>query len=105
MDHYQEVNAAWPTVVPSITRDEARRASRKLARHFGGRPRREPRRCWISARPNCSNGWWRLVHDVAHETFSRSFPHFTDHNPGHAKLERDMIEYVVAKGWLNGILK
>lgn len=105
---YSAVNAAWPADLPPITRDEAHRAARKLARHFGGRPRREPRKCWVARTPpfnGIMRGWRRLVHDVSHSTFRVIWPHGTDHGGKHAELERQMVEYVLAKGWLAGTLR
>lgn len=108
MDHYAAVDAGWPAAIPPITREEARRASRKLARHFGGRPRREPRRCWVATSGQVGTirrGWRRLVHDVSHRVWREQAPAARGHGKWHADLEREMVAYVVARGWLAGTLR
>lgn len=110
---YAPVAAALPAVLPPITRAEATRANRKLTRHFGRRALGSPnqlwnvapirtRRCWVSPRPTTGHlrGWGRLIHDVAHIVFRHRHPSFRPHAGGHAQLEREVAEYVVAKGWL-----
>lgn len=106
---YDPVNALWPERLPAITAYEAKRAARKLARHFKGTIRYTPRRCWISAKPlgkGVPRGWWRLVHDVAHIIFAQQNPgSFHNHSGWHAELEMQMVAYVIGKGWLEGALK
>lgn len=112
-DYYGEVNGAWPAgPLPAITREEARRAARRLARHFhlGASPvmrRGYVRRVWISSKPTTrrDKGWHRLVHDVSHIIFARENPNAKDHGGYHAKYEKAMIEYAIARGWLDGRLK
>lgn len=106
-DYYGEVNGAWPAgPLPAITREEARRASRRLAKHFKG-SRRRVRRCWISLKPTTSSnkGWHRLVHDMSHYIFREQNWNAKSHGGYHAKYEKQMIEYVVSRGWLDGRLK
>jgi hypothetical protein len=57
---------------------------------------------WISTKPTTGHhkGWGRLIHDVSHIVFARRHPSFRPHDGGHAALEREVAEYVVAKGWL-----
>jgi hypothetical protein len=122
---YTAVEAALPAALPPITREEALRAYRKLVRHFGsvkdlpvgvaeargGRPirtfRERARRVWIAPKPTTGHhrGWGRLIHDASHTVFERRHPHARAHDGGHATLEREMAQYVVAKGWLAGSLK
>lgn len=113
---YGPVDALWKGVtVPSITREEGVRAARKLYRRFGGIADCSPnvrrrlvyqnagRSCWISAAGgyNIQKGWARLAHDCAHMIFNRRHNHkFRPHDGGHAKLEREIVEYIIAKGWL-----
>jgi hypothetical protein len=107
MTPYDAVNKAWPDTLPAITREEARRAAKRLFRHFAKRDTRWLRRCWVSAKPTTSHlrGWHRLVHDISHRIHSLHLPHFLDHGGAHADLERKMVEYVLSKGWLAGTLK
>lgn len=110
VDNYAPVNAAWPETLPPINTIEARRASRLLARHFGGQPKRwYPSPVWTTGRPlksGSARGWWRLVHDVAHDVFEQTNRHTRrNHGGWHAELELAMVRYVLAKGWLAGSLK
>lgn len=109
MDEYTPVNEVWPADLPSLTRDEARRAARKLIHHFGGRRRvRWVRRCWVAASPpfnTVHRGWRRLVHDVSHRVWTREAPKARAHGKHHATLELEMSRYVLARGWLTGTLK
>ena len=115
---YEQVNATWPAVIPPITRLEAERAARKLYAVFGGKEHGEPwqrydvrfmrvRRCWITAQPNRGpyKGWHRLVHDISHDVARARQPKLAPHAGGHAYLEKEMVSYVVEKGWLNGTLR
>lgn len=105
---YAAVNAAWPPGTPAITFAEAAVAARKLTKHFGGRRALvgRVRRCWISRKPtdDLARGWRRLVHDVSHRVWRREAPAAKAHSKHHALLELEMIQYVVAKGWLTGPL-
>jgi hypothetical protein len=116
---YQLVDDALPDVLPAITREEAQRANELLCRHFGKVSMgpvtmlkvvapRFTRRCWLSSEPtrgtNHRKGWGRLIHDVSHRIFRRRHPHFRPHAGGHATLEREIAQYVIAKGWLEGSL-
>lgn len=104
---YEQVNTKWPKEVPPLTRGEATKAAHRLVKRFRGPLRaREVRRCWVTARPGLTNkGWWRLVHDISHMTFERLHPQTRPHSGFHAHLEREMVEYVIARGWLDGTLK
>lgn len=115
-DVYAPVNRTWPAELPAITREEAQRAATKLRRHFypreGGSAamanRAWVRRSWISTRPRANGvpmGWWRLVHDVSHRVFIVTHPKTRPHGDNHARLEADMVAYVLAQGWLDGRLK
>jgi hypothetical protein len=108
-EHYQPVNSAWPEAIPPITRDEAERAMRKLARHFKIRTyRSRPRRCWVAVSPPyhiLRRGWRRLVHDLSHEWFRQVYPRKHPHDPLHARYEAEMTAYVLAAGWLDGTLR
>ncbi len=108
-DNYAATNQAWPATLPPITRHEARRAARKLMRHFAKRETAWLRRCWISTRPlqrETPRGWWRLVHDVSHRVFRLTNRNIArSHGGWHAELELEMVRYVIEHGWLEGKLK
>lgn len=109
VDNYTAVNEAWPASLPAITREEARRAARKLMRHFAKRESRWLRPIWISARPlsnGTARGWWRLVHDVSHRVFYLTNNRVArGHGGWHAELEFKMVRYVLEHGWLDGRLR
>lgn len=57
-------------------------------------------------------GWYSLVHHVSHYAHLRlayieglSGRQRKPHSGSHARLETEMIRYVVAQGWLDGKLK
>ena len=116
---YVPVEQALPAELPAITREEADKACARIFRHFGAKAlggpnmlydarwRRPTRRCWISPRPTKGHdkGWGRLIHDASHIIFRRRHPSFRPHDGGHARLEREIAQYVVAQGWLTGSLK
>lgn len=122
-DRYEPVRATLPATMPAITRVEAERANRRLRMHFGpadwkagmeryraktGRSYKfTAKRCWISTKPTSGHhkGWGRLVHDISHRIFSRTYPSRRPHDPLHAKYEADVAAYVVEQGWLDGRLK
>jgi hypothetical protein len=104
-DPYDRVNALW-TSVPPITREEAARASRKISRHYKVGTGRWLRRCWISRRGHTlDKGWPRLVHDYSHRLSQQQFPREQSHGPHHAAIEHEMVQWVLAQGWLTGKLK
>ena len=118
---YKQVSDTLPATLPPLTREEAERAAKRIFRHFGSakdrggaqadlgpiRFRGYVRRCWVSSKPTKEHdkGWGRLVHDVSHDIFRRRHPGFRPHAGGHAQLEREIAEFVVAQGWLDGRLK
>lgn len=117
---YVPVGNALPATLPPLTRKAAMTFAQHLTKRFGklglGSPNQlrpaslsswrifEGRRCWASPKPtagtNHFKGWGRLIHDVSHLVFQARHPSFSPHAGGHATLEREMAEYVVAKGWL-----
>jgi hypothetical protein len=100
------VNALW-TTVPPITREEATRAAIRIRKHYKFYMMRAPvRTCWISREgKRLDKGWPRLVHDLSHRLGRLQFPRERPHGPHHAAIEREMIEWVLAQGWLDGKLK
>jgi len=110
----------WSTQIPPITREEAERAAKRLIRKFGSRkessiPRakdmegpKEVRRCWIAVTEpygDLDRGWRRLVHDVSHRIFRYRYPKRRPHDSLHARLEAEMVRFVLASGWLTGTLR
>lgn len=119
---YDPIGSVLPPVTPPLTRVEAHKAAAKIYTRFGKaelRPvpkvdgvtlppityrRTRARVCWASTIPRPGNdpnkGWPRLIHDVSHSIFRRRHPSFRPHDGGHATLEREIAEYVVAQGWM-----
>lgn len=115
---YVPVAQAWPATLPPLTRAEAERAARRLFRKFGGVALGSPsmmfaarfrrvRTCWLSSKETSGHfkGWGRLAHDVSHDIFRARHPSFRPHDGGHATLEREIAEFIVAQGWLSGALR
>lgn len=132
---YQRVNAEWPSPLPPLTGAEALSAAKRLYRKFrrkrwagkwkltSGRRHTWPR--YVRTQKfkdgrivrsggavyfvNPERGWHDLVHDISHYIHGRDpFGLPSDKKPhdlSHARLEREMIQYVVAQGWLAGKLK
>lgn len=66
------------------------------------------RRCWASTaqtRNWLQSGWRRMVHDVSHILLHRLNKKALPHGQLHARIERDMIQYVLAQGWVKPIEK
>lgn len=123
-DHYDAVREALPEVLPPLTSHEASRAVKRLWKHFAKRDHSgRVRRCWISTRPTNRRGkrqrilndqvfyvgpmrgWARLIHDVSHGIFARTYPDRRPHDPLHSHYETEVAKYVVEKGWLEGKLR
>lgn len=124
---YVPVEEALPAILPPITREEAKRAVRKLFAHFGNPEhgsalqtrkarnrygadcRDGVRKVWVSAKctpgSNHDRGWGRLIHDVSHDLFAQRCPTLRPHNNAHALVEVEVARYVVAQGWLDGKLR
>lgn len=114
---YARVNAEWPQGVklPPLDEREAISAVKRLYRKWMKRPFKGKfvitsgnRNTWVyhgEFRVNASAGWHDLVHCVSHYVHSRLNPGAPGHGWQHHRIERDMIAYVVASGWLDGKLK
>ncbi len=113
-------NSILPDNLPYITNDEAKKASRLLARKFGNKKDAAPsryrnypinlhiRKCWVCLSGDSSSlsrGWRRLIHDLAHMLFRYRSPSLPDHCALQAEFEGQMIRYVIQSSWLNGKLK
>lgn len=113
---YERVNGAWPETVPPLTGPEAVSAAKRLYRFAMKKPfsrlngkwtitsGRRRNRVWRWT-VNPDRGWKDLVHHLSHLCHRRLRPAADPHGPQHAFLEREMIEYVVQSGWLDGKLR
>lgn len=115
---YATVNGSWPEgKLPPLTGPEAITAVKLLFRFAMKRPLRRTTpfkltsgNRWTSiyyGRINPERGWHDLVHAVSHFCHRRLYPGVKPHDDlgRHAFLEREMIDYVVKAGWLDGKLK
>lgn len=117
---YVAVNAAWPEQIPVPTAQEALSGAKKLYRKFrkkawpgkweltSGNRHTWPRRGTYYVNPNYDfhgGGWKAIVHSMSHYMAHRIHPTAKGHGSTHAFIEKEMIEYVVSQGWLNGNLK
>jgi hypothetical protein len=116
---YDPVNRQWPEVLPVPTGQEAISAVRRLYRFAMKKPFRGKfkltsgnRYTWVKNHVYYVNpqghhfgGWKDLVHDVSHRCHSILRPKDRAHDPRHEYLERDMVAYVLAQGWLDGKLR
>lgn len=114
---YQRVNGTWPEgPLPKMTRVEAERAGRKLFRFVTGKPfqgtlsigrgnHRSRVRGGTFMRVNPGQGWHDMVHDLSHDLHHIQHPSKRPHDGTHAFMEREMIEFVVSNGWLDGKLR
>lgn len=118
---YATVNASWPEVMPVPTGPEAITAVKRLYRFAMGKPwkgkvqltsgRRHtwPRYGIYYVNPNREgwsfSGWKDIVHAVSHYCHRRLYPGKRPHDHRHEWLEKEMINYVVSHGWLDGKLK
>lgn len=106
MGTYDNVDPMWPSPLPPCSRAEAERAAAGLRRKFKMMPSKRVRVCWVSLEGRrLDKGWARLVHDLSHTHSRVQFPSLPPHGPHHARIERDMIAYVLGIGWLDGRLK
>ena len=125
---YERVNGAWPEGTNDgrdlkPTPQEALAGAKRLYRKAFGRPYKGKfilatgnRRTWygsdrmtIRVNPDEQNkwrgggGWHEIVHSISHMAANRLYGEA--HGPRHAFLERELIDYVVSSGWLEGKLK
>lgn len=122
-DLYNRVNDAWQrprSELPKLEGQEAISAAKRLWRKATGkawagrfrltsgnryskRERDEKRRLvWVI---NPDRGWSELVHDISHRAFRIVRKGESDHSSGHAWFEKELVEYVIAQGWLDGRLR
>ena len=132
---YGQVNRMFPKQLPILEKDEAERAYKKLIAKFGSKKvwseysnkwitkkmkvrrirkfgektfKTEVRKCWLSLNGDTNTlhkGWRRLVHDVSHYVHDFRFPDSSNHDLAQAVIEKEMVNYVINQGWLEGKLK
>jgi hypothetical protein len=121
-EKYHAVNGQWPAEMPELTGPEAVAAAKRLYRFTMKKPWRGKwkivsgnRYTWthqgvFCVNPNYTgrgavNGWHDLVHFMSHYCHSRLWPKHKPHGPNHHHIEKEMVEYVLAHGWLDGRLR
>lgn len=111
----EQVNVLWPKPLPKLDSAEAISAAKRIYRRAMGKPFKGMfkavagnRRTWIrysTMTVNAGKGWDDLVHMLSHCAHRRLHPGKAPHDLSHAKLERELIHYVIDSGWLGGKLK
>jgi hypothetical protein len=109
------VNPLWPNPLPKLTGVEAERAAKRLYRHVFKKAWTGPIKVTSGRnysyirggvlRVNPDKGWAELVHNLSHSFAYRLDRTTKPHSYPHARLERDMVQYVIDQGWLDGKLK
>jgi hypothetical protein len=119
---YHHVNSLWPDTVPELDGQEAIAAAKRLYRLGIGHAYKGKwkltsgqRYTWqrshvFYVNPKYTgrgavNGWHDLVHFMSHYCHWKLHPGWKPHGPEHHAIERRMVEYVIANGWLDGKLK
>lgn len=118
---YESVNQSWPEGTNDgrdlkPTPQEALAGAKRLYRIAMGKPWTGPvkitsgrnytwpRRGVLLVNPDQrGGGWHEIVHSLSHLAARRLYNEA--HGPRHAWVERQLIQAVVTKGWLNGSLK
>lgn len=54
---------------------------------------------------NADKGWREFVHEYSHCFHRKLRPQDRPHSDNHVHLEKEMVDYVVRSGWLDGKLK
>jgi hypothetical protein len=119
---YHAVNDQWPDTMPPLTGPEAITAAKRLYRFTMKKPWRGKWKLVSGNRytrahqgifcvnPNYTgrgaiNGWHDLVHFMSHYCHQRLWPNHRPHGPNHHHIEKEMVAYVLAHGWLDGRLR
>ncbi len=119
---YAGVNGLWPETVPELNGAEAISAAKRLYRFAMKRPFKGKWKlvsgnrytwthngvfCVNPAYTGCGsvNGWHDLVHFMSHYVARRLHPNAKPHGPQHHFIEKEMVQYVLDHGWLDGKLK
>lgn len=125
MPKYTSVNSKWPEgtnegreIIP--TPQEAISGAKRLYRKAFGKPFKGKvkltsgrnytyvRRHVLYVNPNQktwqgNGGWHEIIHGISHHASQALWKE--NHGPNHATIERDLIEYTVSHGFLEGKLK
>lgn len=74
----------------------------RIYRRYADRRDRWGRTCWASTKATRDHhkGWGRLIHDVSHIIHEFRHPKERPHGPLHSGIEREVLRYVEAQGWL-----
>jgi hypothetical protein len=120
-EKYHAVNGQWPDEVPPLTGPEAIAAAKRLYRFTmkkpwkgkwaltSGRRYTWPRGSTFYVNPNrgsgLEGGWRDLVHMLSHYCHRQLWPRHKPHGPNHHFIEKEMVEYILKSGWLDGRLK
>jgi hypothetical protein len=116
------VNSKWPHSMPIPNEKEAIAGAKRLYKKAMGRPWRGAvkvtsgnRHTWVrrgtlvvnpnEVRWNGSGGWAEIVHSISHYAHWRLNPKDAPHSSKQSYIERDLTDYVIAQGWLEGKLK
>jgi len=115
------VNSKWPAKLAAPEPAEAVSGARRLYRRAVGHPWRGKivltsgrNHTWIrygvfyinpNERYNGRGGWPEIVHSIAHLAHRRKHPNDRPHSHNELYIERDLVDYVLAQGWLDGKLK
>ena len=117
--YYRVVNSKWPVGMKPPTAQEAITGATRLFRKAMGRPWRgkveitrgnRSTSVWgrtLRVNPNEDGyrGWTEIVHGLSHLCHRMLNPSDKPHSSRQYKLERDLTDYVLAKGFLTGSLK
>lgn len=121
-EKYKAVNGQWPDVMSMPDEHEAVAAVKRLYRFAFGKPLRKPIKLtsgnrythprsgvwYVNPKGHHFGGWKDLVHDLSHYAHWVKHSHFKSYKPhdaNHHFLEKEMVEYVIKSGWLDGKLK
>lgn len=117
----QMVNGKWGGQQPILSPEESVVAARKLYRHAMGKafPGKVEltsgnRYTWVRRRTLYVNpdkrevevrGLRALIHDMSHYCHSRLHPSDSPHSIRQVRLERNMVDFALKRGWADGALK
>lgn len=125
-EKYHSVNSQWPANLPPLSDQEALAGAKRLLRKAMGKKLRPgwkwkiatgnrrtwPRRGVFYVNPNRTgdlrhfqSGWPDIVHFISHWAMYALHPTWSAHCSAHLSLEKELTEYVIGQGWLEGKLK
>tara|TARA_R110002020_G_C15990987_1_gene749350 strand:+ start:117 stop:713 length:597 start_codon:yes stop_codon:yes gene_type:complete len=120
-DYNRLVNSKWPDHIPIPEPDEAVAFAKAVYRKAMGRPWKGKtkvvsgnRHTWVrngvlNVNPNTrglsSAGFQNILHNISHFAHRRLHPNDRPHSDSQLYLERNLTDWVLKKGFLNGSLK